>query len=572
MTKYLKKYWLYCLLAPLFMLGEIVMDLLQPALMARVVDEGVLQGNLAVIFNLGWRMVLLVVFGGSCGMACAALANITAQKVGNDLRKDLFRKMVHFSFGQTRHFSTGSLVTRITNDVSQLQNFVTTLIRSLVRTTFMFFGALFMLYRQSPRFAWVAACGLPVVAALIIWFLRRVSPLYAMIQKKLDKLNTFLQENLAGMRVVKAYVKEEEAGARFSETNDQLCEQNLKAQRTLAFLYPGINVVLNACMLAVLYVSGYSVRAGVSIQPGHIMAAITYLTMILMRVIFLANIFQVFTRAAASSKRVQEILETEPGQKEGSLEKAAKPGALAFENVSFAYPDLPGSPVLQDISFCVEPGQTVALVGSTGSGKSSLLHLIPRFFDVTEGRVLVGGLDVREYRLKALREAVGIVLQRPELFARSLAENLRWGDEEATEEALAEALDIAQAREFVEAKTEGYDTEVSEEGHSLSGGQKQRLAIARTLLKKPALLLLDDSGSALDLRTEARLYRALHKSLPGVTKLIVAQRIAPVRDADCILVLEAGRLVDSGKHGDLLQRCAVYRDICRSQLSPEEVS
>jgi ATP-binding cassette subfamily B multidrug efflux pump len=570
MLYYLKKYWLCCLLAPLFMLGEIAMDMWQPAMMATIVDEGVLGGNMGIIWEEGVRMLLLVAFGGSCGVLCAVFANMAAQRFGNDVRKDLFARIMDFSFQQTDRFTTGSLVTRITNDVTQVEQMVMMSVRSVVRCTVMFFGGIYMLYLQSPRFALVAACGLPVIAAFVVFFLRKVSPLFTVIQQKLDQINCILQENIAGARVVKAYVKEAEALKDFSRANDELCGVNLRAQTTLAFLNPCVNIVLNLCTVGVLYVGGITVKTGGGVTPGQVMAAITYLSMILMRVIFMANIFQTFTRASASWKRIREVLETKPAQRSGAtLPQAGRRGEVEFRHVSFAYPDAPDSPVLRDISFRAEPGQTVAIIGSTGSGKSSLVNLVPRFYDVQEGQILVDGVDVRDYPMEALRARVGIVQQKAELFSRSILENIAWGEEEADEAKVRWAAGIAQAEDFILRAPEGYDTQVTESGHSLSGGQKQRLAIARAVLKRPEILILDDAASALDLKTEAALHAALNRELEGTTKLIVAQRVASVKRADRILVLDDGRLSAWGTHEELLRTSPVYGEICRSQLRQE---
>lgn len=570
MLKYLKPYWYCCVLAPLFMLGEIAMDMLQPAMMAVIVDDGVLGGNLPVILSMGLKMVLLIVFGGTTGILCGVFANTAAQRVGNDIRKDLFGRIMDLSFRQTDRFTTGSLVTRITNDVTQVEQMVMMSMRSIVRCSVMFVGGIVMLYLQSPRFALVVACGLPFLAAFVILFLRKVSPLFTVIQQKLDALNCLLQENIAGARVVKAYVKEADSLRQFGAANDELCDINLRAQSMLAFLNPCVNIVLNLCVVAVLYLGGVSVRTDGTITPGQIMASLTYLSLILMRVIFMANIFQTFTRASASWRRIREVLDTAPEQRDGTARPADScRGRVEFCHVDFAYPDAPDHPVLQDLSFTVEPGETVAIIGATGSGKTSLVQLIPRFYDVSAGTVRVDGVDVRDFARQDLRQRIGIVQQKAELFSRSIAENIRWGRPEADDEAVAGAARIALAEDFILRTPSGYDTPVTEGGHSLSGGQKQRLSIARAVLKRPEILIFDDSGSALDLRTEAALYDALDAAFAGTTRLIVAQRIASVQRADRILVLDNGRLCAEGTHRELLATSPVYQAICRSQLKKE---
>ena len=570
MLQYLKKYRLYCLLAPLFMLGEIAMDMWQPAMMAIIVDKGVLGGNIDLIWKMGIWMLLLVIFGGTCGILCGVFASIAAQNFGNDVRKDLFSRIMNFSFQQTDQFTTGSLITRITNDVSRVEQMVMMSVRSVVRCTVMFFGGIYMLYLQSPRFALVAACGLPVIAAFVIFFLRKVSPLFTIIQQKLDQINCIVQENIAGARVVKAYVKEAQALALFSKANDQLCFVNLRAQTALAFLNPCVNIVLNICTVVVLYIGGITIQTDGNITPGQVMASITYLSMILMRIIFMANIFQTFTRSSASWKRIREVLETKPAQKSGTCSpKKGHQGEIEFRNVSFSYPDAPDNPVLKNVSFRIEPGQTVAVIGSTGSGKSSLVHLIPRFYDTTGGEVLVDGINVRDYPMEVLRDKIGIVQQKSELFSRSIEENITWGTPNADPEKIRRAARLAQAEDFIQNTPNGYQTHVTESGHSLSGGQKQRISIARAMLKRPEILILDDAASALDLKTEAALQASFNRELEGTTKLIVAQRVASVKNADKILVLDDGQLSARGTHEELLKTSPVYGEICRSQIKQE---
>ncbi|MCD7954542.1 MAG: ABC transporter ATP-binding protein/permease [Lachnospiraceae bacterium] len=599
MLKYLKKYWFYCLLAPLFMMGELSMDLLQPDMMATIVDDGVLASNMEVILTEGVRMVLLVVFGGTCGVLCGVFANIAAQEFGNDIRKALFSRIMDFSFEQTDRFTTGSLVTRITNDVTQVEQMVMMSVRSLVRCVLMFVGGIYMLYRQSPQFALVAACGLPFVTVIVVVTLKKVSPLYTVIQQKLDRVNSCMQENIAGARVVKAYVKEDYELEHFSGANDSLCDTNLQAQTILAFLNPSVNIILNLCVVGVLYVGGYTVRQDGGITPGQTMAAITYLSLILMRIVFFANIFQTFTRASASWRRIREVLDTPVVQTQVDESSGGVPaqadgqtGEIEFRDVSFAFPDAPENLVLDHISFRAKQGETIAIIGSTGSGKTSLVQLIPRFYDTTDGEVLVDGQNVRMYPMQMLRDKIGIVQQKTELFSRSIRENILWGSEEKYEEIAAcaaadgtdnfsavygvpdpvsRAAGIAQAEEFILRTPDGYETQVTEGGHSLSGGQKQRISIARAVIKNPEILIFDDSGSALDLKTEAALYEALNREFADTTRIIVAQRIFSVKDADRILVLDNGRICASGTHEELLQSSDVYREICKSQLKKGEI-
>ena len=566
MLKYVKKYWVFCLLAPLFMVGEVAMDLLQPDLMARIVDEGVLNNDQALILSVGLKMILFVLLGGFMGVMCGVFANIAAQGFGNDLRKDLFAGIMGLSFQQTDKISTGSLVTRLTNDVTQVQTMVSMLIRMLVRNLMMFGGGIYMLYRQSPKFAIVAACGAPFVILTVSFFLKKASPLFKIVQQKLDGINNVMQEDVAGARVVKAFVMEDREMARFDAANDDHVKTSLRVQTILAFMGPCMNIVLNLCVVAVILVGGNEVKAGGDVTPGSVMASITYLTQILMGFGFMANIFQTFTRARASADRINEVLKSERVIADGpDAEPETAAGAVEFRNVSFSYPGA-GEHVLKDVSFTLSPGETLGIVGATGCGKSTLVHLIPRFYDATAGEVLVDGKNVKDYPLEALRDKISIVMQTAELYSRSIEENVRWGKPDATPEEIKAAAETAQADGFICDGPFGYYTPVTESGHSLSGGQKQRISIARALLKKHEILIFDDATSALDLKTEAALYRELATKEADVTKIVIAQRIASVKDADRILVLDNGTVSALGTHGELMETSPVYREIYNSQL------
>lgn len=565
--KYLKKYWFFCLIAPLFMIGEVAMDLIQPDLMGEIVDNGVLKNNIGLVLDVGLKMIVLVLFGGLCGMLCGVFANLAAQQFGNDLRKDLFSRIMGLSFQQTDKISTGSLVTRLTNDVTQVQNMVMMAVRGFVRNTVMFAGGIFMLYRQSPRFALIAACGFPFVAVFVTFFLKKSAPMFAIVQKKLDGINNVMQEDVAGARVVKAYVKEEHELRRFDAANEALCKVNLKVQTLLAFMGPCMNIVLNICIVIVILVGGITVKEGGDMSPGRIMAAITYLAQILHGIMFMANIFQTFTRAKASADRISEVLDCPEIIFDGLYnEEPEQKGKIEFKNVSFTYPETSGNNVLEDISFTVESGETLAIIGSTGCGKTSLVNLIPRFYDVTSGEVLIDGVNVKDYNLKQLRDKIAFVLQKAELYSRPIEANIRWGKNTATPWEIKNSAEIAQADGFICDTEYGYHTMVSEGGHSLSGGQKQRISISRAILKNSEILIFDDSTSALDLKTEAKLYEELNSKCPDITKIIIAQRIASIKGADRIAVLDKGRIAALGTHKELMKTSDIYRDIYNSQL------
>lgn len=573
MFRYLKKYWFFCLLAPLFMIGEIAMDLIQPDLMATIVDDGVLGGNMKLIIEIGIRMIVLVAFGAFCGIMCGVFATYAAQHFANDVRKDLFSKIMSLSFEQTDHITTGSLVTRLTNDVTQVQNMVMMSIRGFIRCIAMFIGGVYMLCNQSVLFALIAGCGLPFVIFFVVYFLKKASPLFVTVQKKIDRINSLMQETIAGARVVKAYVKEDYELNRFSSANDDLCDTNLRVHYLLAYLGPCMNIVLNICVVLIIYIGGITVKNGGGISPGQIIASITYISLILMRIIFMANIFQTFTRAKASWSRIEEVLNSKKIHLDGNLHPSADvKGEIEFKNVSFSYPETVGESVLNNVSFKVNSGETLAIIGATGSGKSSLVHLIPRFYDVTDGSVLVDGVDVRDYKLKNLRNKIAIVLQKAELYSRPIEANIRWGREEANPWEIKEAALIAQADDFICATPNGYYTQVTEGGHSLSGGQKQRISISRSVIKNPEILIFDDSSSALDLKTESELYRALANKFSHVTKIIIAQRIASVKNADKIIVLDNGEISAIGTHSYLMENSEIYKDICNSQLKGDDIS
>lgn len=572
MLKYLKKYWLFTMLAPLFMIGEVSMDLIQPELMSHIIDDGVLGinsggvGNLDIILGTGIRMVLLVAAGGVCGVMSGVFANLSAQQFGNDVRKDTFKRIMSFSFEQTDKFSTGSLITRVTNDITQLQNFVMQCMRGFVRTSMLFIGGIVCMIGLNIQFGLVIACALPFIVICVIYFIAKSNPKFTILQKKLDKLNNIMQENVSGSRVVKAYVKEDYETERFNKANDELVGTQLDVLLLLSYMTPVMNIILNLSVVAVIKVGGIQVMDG-SATPGNVMAAITYCSQVLNAVMRMTMIFQTASRGVASQKRIMEILNCEPAIKDGAYDgETIVKGKVEFRNVSFAYPGNEDASVIEDFNLVISPGETIGILGATGCGKTSLISLIPRFYDVTKGAVLVDDVDVRDYKLEVLRDRIAVSLQKSEIFTASIADNIAWGLPDATPDNIAAAADTAQAAQFINNRKDGMQTIVSQGGHSLSGGQRQRVAIARAVIKPAEILIFDDATSALDLKTEAELYSNLGKNKKDITKIIIAQRIASVKNADRIVVMDNGKLADVGSHEQLMITSSIYKDIYDSQL------
>ncbi len=576
MLKYLKKYWFFALLAPIFMIGEVSMDLLQPELMSRIIDDGVLGlnnggvGNLNTVITIGLKMIGFVALGGICGIMSGVFANLCAQQFGNDVRKAAFKRIMEFSFEQTDKFSTGSLITRVTNDITQLQNFVMQCLRGFVRTSMLFIGGIACMVSLNMEFGIIIACALPFVAVCVVYFIAKANPKFTVLQKKLDKVNNVMQENVSGARVVKAYVKEDYETERFEKANNELVSTQLDVLLLLSYMTPIMNIILNLSVVAVIKVGGIQVSAG-SATPGNVMAAITYCSQVLNAVMRMTMIFQTASRGIASKKRVMEIINCDPAIKSGTYNKeTAVKGKVEFKNVSFAYPGMDNENVIENFNLVINPGETIGILGATGCGKSSLVNLIPRFYDVTKGEVLIDDVNVKDYDLQVLRDKVSIALQKPEIFSTTIAENIAWGDDSAGSEKIRQAADIAQATEFIDNRTDGMDTQVSQGGHSLSGGQKQRVAISRAVLKNSEILIFDDATSALDLKTEADLYSELSAKKYDVTRIIIAQRIASVKNADRIVVMDNGRLADVGSHSELIKTSEIYKDIYESQLKGNE--
>lgn len=575
MGQYIKRYLPYAILAALFMIGEVLMDLIQPGIMSQIVDNGVLglhnggTGNLGLIWRLGLQMIGLVLFGGLCGSLNNVFVHISSQNIGNDMRKDCFRNIMTFSFPQLDKFGTGSLVTRVTNDITQVQNFVSLFVRGMIRTILLTFGSIYCIFSLNRRFGLIVICAFPFIVGCLAFCLKKANPLFFRLQAQLDQINSIMQEDVSGIRIIKACAREAYEKIRFGEANDELIRTQLKVLVIFAFMNPAINALMYLVVAAILLVGSYEVSSGWT-TPGNIMAAITYTTQLLNGILMLVMLFQNISRGLASWKRVKEILRNQPEWEDGTnAGEAEKRGEIEFRDVSFTYPGSRHA-TLEHINLTIHPGETVAIMGSTGCGKTTLVNLIPRFYDVSEGAVLVDGIDVRAYKQMSLRQKVSVALQKSELFSAAIAENIEWGDQNASADAVKEAAVAAQADEFILAQPDGYDTLVAERGMSLSGGQKQRLSIARAVLKPSEILIFDDSTSALDLKTESNLYRALESYSPERTKIIVAQRVASVRHADQIVILEKGRISACGTHDELMKSCDSYRDIYNSQIGEED--
>ena len=566
LSKYLKPYALFAVLTPLSMVGEVLGDLLQPKLMSKIVDDGVLGQDMDLIIRTGLLMLLVLIGGGACGIAASAFGGIASQSFSRDLRVDVFKRVMGLSFEQTDKFTTGSLVTRLTADITAIQQMVDFMLRMLVRDSLLFFGGIIMMLTLNVRFGIIILCALPVEIIMMIVILKKANPYYSIVAKRLDTVNSVVQENVTGARVVKAYVREDTEEKRFDDANISLMESNLRVQTLMAILQPLLMIILNLSVIAVIVIGGWQVQAQ-AMKVGEVMAAITYLTQVLHGVMMMSMMFQTLAKASASANRLREVLETDPVIKSGSVSLSDKTGGtVSFKNVSFSYPETKGRPVISDLTLDIKSGESIAILGATGSGKSSLVNLIPRFYDCTAGEVLVDGVNVKDCKLDELRKKVGIVLQKSELFSGTVEDNIKWGDKNATHEEVISAAQAAQADEFIQKIPAGYEGIIAEKGASLSGGQKQRLSISRAVLKKPEILILDDSTSALDLGTEAKLRDEIDRKMNGTTLIIIAQRIQSVKSCDRIAVLDHGKLCACDTHENLLKTCEVYQDIYASQV------
>ncbi|MBO5734290.1 MAG: ABC transporter ATP-binding protein [Clostridia bacterium] len=572
--KYVKPHILYFILGPLCMIVEVVGEVLMPRFFGSVINSVNENMGVETVVGICAMMVvtaLLMMAGGVGGAYFGAKASVN---FASDLRGDVYKKIQSFSFANVDKFETGSLVTRLTNDITQLQNFVNMLLRMFLRSPGMLIGALIMAIILSPSLSIIFAVMIPVVAIGIFAVVRIGFPRFSKMQKKIDALNTNVQENLTNVRVIKSFVREDYQKEKFFTANRELKNSAISALQVMIFMHPMVMLFMNVTTVLVLWVGGNQVVAG-GMAIGDLTAFITYVTQILMSLMMVVMIFMTSSRALASAKRISEVLDEVPDINDYSAankDKQIEKGKIEFKNVAFRYYKNSTDAVLDNISFTIEAGETVGIIGSTGCGKTTLVSLIPRFYDTDEGSVYVDGIDVRDYSLKNLREGIGMVLQKNVLFSGTIYDNIRWGNDEADVDEIEEFCDYAQADTFVKGFSEGYQTELEQGGLNLSGGQKQRLCIARALVKKPKILILDDSTSAVDTATESKIKDAFSNKLSGMTKIIIAQRISSVCDADKIVVLDEGKVVGIGTHAELMEKSEEYREIYYSQNEKKEAN
>lgn len=569
--KYVLPYWKYFVMGPILMIVEVIGEVFLPALMANIINVGAANHDVSYILMTGGMMIALAFIMMAGGIGGNYFAVKAAVSFAADLRRDLFARVQDFSFHNIDSFSTGSLVTRLTNDITQIQNVIMMGLKLFLRAPGMMIGAVIMAFAINPSLAAILLVVIPMLAAMIMLIIRIGFPRFEFMQKKLDLLNSGIREALTNVRVVKSFVREDREEQKFAEANAQLKEAGLRAFKVVIFQMPVMMLAMNITTLAVVWVGGNMVLAG-TMPVGDLTAFTTYIVQVLMSLMMLAMVLLQSSRAVASARRITEVLDTKPDltdEDASDADAVIQKGDIEFRNVSFSYYKEREEKVLDHISFSITHGETVGIIGSTGCGKTTLVQLIPRLYDVDEGEVLVDGIDVREYSLKHLRNSVGMVLQKNVLFSGTILDNLRWGDEQADPEQVRAAAQAAQADDFIRSFEKGYDTELGQGGVNVSGGQKQRLCIARALLKKPRILILDDSTSAVDTATEAMIRRSFRTELKDTTKIIIAQRITSVMEADKILVLEEGRIVGEGSHRELMASCETYREIYESQMDKE---
>lgn len=569
-SKYVKPYLKYFILGPLCMIVEIVGEILMPALLAKIIDEGIASGNWGYVAAMSALMVLFAVIMMLGGIGGAWFGAKASGNFATDLRLDVYKKIQDFSFTNIDKFSTSSLITRLTNDVTQLQNFINMLLRMCLRSPGILIGALIMAVIIAPKLSTVLFVAIPLIILIQSLIISKAFSRFSKMQEKIDGLNSSVGENITNVRVVKSFNREEYEKKKFAKANKNLKDAGVSAMKLMILSSPLMTLVMNFASVAVLYIGGKTVIDDpFALSIGNLSAFVTYLSQILMSLTMLSMLFVFASRAIASGKRISEVLDEKTDIVSSDSDKTVENGSVEFKNVSFRYYKDSPEPVLDNISFKAEAGMTVGIIGTTGSGKSTLVSMIPRLYDTSSGQVLVDGTDVREYKLENLRKGVSMVLQNNVLFSGTVAQNLRYGDEEASDEELIKASEAAQADKFINGFTGGYDAPITRGGTNVSGGQKQRLCIARALIAKPKILILDDSTSAVDTATEASIRKSL-KELKNTTKIIIAQRVSSVVNADIIIVMSNGRITGMGTHKELLETNSEYKEIYDSQISGEE--
>ena len=563
----LKKYWYAVILAPVFMLVEVYGDLMIPKLTAQVIDNGITPQNTEVVYQLGMQIIVLTFLMLIGGVACAIFANIAGQGFGLELRKKMYERIQTFSFENLNKFKTSSLITRLTNDVSTLEMVVRMSLRMMIRAPFMFLGGIVMAFTMNKELAKILIIALPLMIISVLFIGKKGIPFFNQVQKSIDKVNSIIRENLIGARVVKVFTREEHEKKRFEDANNNLMAVSIKGLNIMIWLMPVISLIMNLSIIAVIWFGAKLVGVG-DFEVGNISAFVEYIMQILSSFMMVSMIILQLSRSKVSYQRIREVLDEESNISNIALGKAnkVKEGKIEFKDVCFAYGDSDGSNVLTDINLTINPGETIAVMGSTGSGKTTFVNLIPRMYDATKGDVLIDGKNVKEYDLEQLRRDIGMVLQKNILFSGTIRENICWGKENATDEEIKEACSIAQIDSFISNLPEKYNTRIGQRGVNFSGGQKQRLCIARALVKKPKILILDDSMSALDTSTENKLKRELQNKMKKMTKIIVAQRISTAKSADRIIVLDKTKISGIGTHEELLKTNDVYREIYNSQM------
>ena len=573
LVRFLKNYKVNVILGPIFKLTEAIFELIVPLVMAQIIDVGINEkADSSYIWQMGVILVILGVCGLGFALICQYMASVASQGFGTELRRELFSHINSLSHKEVDEFGTPSLITRLTSDINQLQVAVAMLIRLVVRAPFLVIGSTVMAFTIDFKAALIFVAVIPLVAVVMWLVTTKTIPFFKSIQKKLDKTSLITRENLEGARAVRAFSKQEYEQERFRENAEDIEKAAVRAGKISALLSPVNSIILNLAIVAIIGFGGYAVNIG-DLTQGQVIALVNYMNQILLALVVVANLVVIFTKSAACAARVNEVLETEPSIKDGTKDGSEADGtqpAVKFDNVSFSYHDN-SEYALKDISFTAEKGQTIGIIGGTGSGKSTLINLIPRFYDATEGTVSVNGIDVRDYQLDKLRSGIAVVPQKAVLFSGTIRENMKWGGDDITDEQIWRALKISQAYEFVEKLENGLDYEILQGGKNLSGGQKQRLTIARAIAANPRILILDDSASALDYATDSKLRTAIKENCSDMTVFIISQRANTVKSADKIIVLDDGKVEGIGTHRELVQNCADYCQICLTQFSPEEL-